>query len=103
VPVIQPESHPAITNNADADMMQPNAISIRVSTFDTRIPTTGIMHMITAPVIDLRIAEDRNFAMPPRRVFPGICTVFGRLLIPALASILRLYANLRNGAVTGGR
>ncbi len=46
--------------------MHPNVIRIRVSTFDTRIPTTGIMHMITAPPGDS--------AMPAScAVYPSNC------------------------------
>ena len=46
--------------------MHPKVMSTRVSTLDTKIPTTGIMHMITAPPGDS--------AMPAScAVYPSSC------------------------------
>jgi len=43
-----PNSHPALTNSADADTMHPNRGSDRVSTLETRIPTPGVIAHDTA-------------------------------------------------------
>src|SRR5260370_906882 len=55
--------------------MHPKVIRIRVSTFDTRIPTTGIMHMIRAPPGDSAIPA--NCAVYPSNCCSscGISTV----------------------------
>src|SRR6266851_3134838 len=47
--IVQLQIQPAITKSEEATTMQPNPISNLVSTLDTKKPTTGIMHIITAP------------------------------------------------------